>query len=692
MKRIFALACLAMLSFEGYSQKTEPRFAGLDTMIGRILKEWNVPGVSISVVEKNKVLFASGFGYKDIENKKPVTENTLFAIGSCAKAFTASLLSNEMKEGKLDLDAPINTYFPELRFYNNELTANVTLRDMLCHRTGVPRHDFSWYSGAAISRDSLVRLIRFLEPSAPIRQSFQYNNLMYVAVANLLEKMNRKSWEEQIHERFFVPLGMANSTTGTIPINGDVAYGYVYKNGQTIKLEFLTNDMKGIAPAGGITSSAKDMANWLMMWTNQGKFNGKEVISSNFYNQAISSQMVANGNLPSKMLPDNYFFNYGLGWYTSNYRGHYGVGHGGNINGFSSFISFLPGDSIGVFVAANQNNSQVPRILSSIILDKMIGAPFRDWNTILKTPANNNAIPVKNEEPAKPSHSLTEFEGTYKSDSYGTISIKADNGVLTGTFNRWKLKIKHLHHNYFKFIADYDAVDETNAVDGEFSITSEGAIGSLKMPFEDNIKEIEFKKQIVSQLSKEELKKYVGDYEFSGVMAKISLTESGVLKALIPGQPEYELVHDKQDEFSLKGVKGVNLKFERDDTQNISTCIFVQPNGTFKAKKITANKPEPTGNTKLENKQTTAGNNPFKKYAGDYEMGGQTVKIYLTQEILNAKIPGQPEYTLVAGNKDEFSIKGVTGYSVKFESNEKREIVAFVLTQPNGSVRAEKKN
>lgn len=692
MKRIFALVSFSVLIFKGYSQKTDSRFAGLDTMIGRILKEWNVPGVSISIVEKNKVLFTGGFGYKDYENKKPVTENTLFAIGSCAKAFTASLLSNEMKEGKLDLDAPINTYFPELRFYNNELTANVTLRDMLCHRTGVPRHDFSWYSGAATSRDSLVRLIRFLEPSTPIRQSFQYNNLMYVAIANLLEKMNKKSWEEQVQEKFFVPLGMISSTTGAIPEKGDFAYGYVYKNGQTIKLPFLTNDMTGIAPAGGITSTAKDMANWLLMWTNQGKFNGKEIISSNFYNQAISSQMVVNGNLPSKMTPDYYFFNYGLGWYTANYRGHYGVAHGGNINGFSSFTSFLPGDSIGVYVSANQNNSQVPRILMSIILDKMIGASFRDWNTLLKTPVSDNSIPVKKEEIAKPSHALTTFEGTYKSDGYGTIIINADNGVLTGTFNRWKLKIKHLHHNYFKFIADYNAVDESNAVDGEFSVTSDGTIGSLKMPFEDNIKEIEFKKQIISKLSKEELTKYTGDYGFSGMVAKIFLTENNILKALVPGQPEYELIHAKEDEFILKGVKGVSLKFERDDKQNISTCVFVQPNGTFKAKKITNNKPESPGITKLENKQTAAGNNLFKKYVGDYDMGGQTVKVYLNQEILTAKIPGQPEYTLVAVNKGEFSIKGVTGYSVKFESNAKEEVVAFVLTQPNGNVRAEKKN
>jgi CubicO group peptidase (beta-lactamase class C family) len=691
-KIILTLSFFTAFSAMVFAQKKDARFEGLESMVNQILKEWNVPGVSISVVEKNKVLFTGGFGYKDFENKKPVTENTLFAIGSCTKAFTASLLSSEIKDGKIDMDAPVNSYFPELRFYSNELTANVTVRDMLCHRTGIPRHDFSWYSGAATSRDSLVRLIRFLEPSAPIRQSFQYNNLMYVAVANLLEKMNKKSWEEQIQEKLFIPLGMANSTTGLIPANGDFSYGYVYKNGQTIKLDFLTNDMKGIAPAGGITSSAKDMANWLLMWTNQGKSDGREIISSDFYKQAISSQMVANSNLPSKILPDYYFFNYGLGWYTANYRGHYGVAHGGNINGFSTFISFLPSDSIGVYVSANQNNSQVPRILMSIILDKMIGATFRDWNTILKATATNNTVTqVKNEEVAKHSHPLQDFEGIYKNDAYGTITIKAENDVLTGTFNRWKMKIKHLHHNYFKFTADNKAVDESNTLDGEFSVTPAGGIGSLKIAFEDNVKDIEFKKQIVTQLSKAELSKYAGDYEFSGMIAKIYLTESGILKAIVPGQPEYELIYDKQDAFTLKNVKGVSIQFERDDKGNIPAATFMQPNGSFKVKRITAAKSEPTGGIKKDENQSAINKNDFLKYAGDYNMSGQTVKIFLKENVLMALLPGQPEYALVHVKENEFNVKGVKGFSVKFNLGDNGNIGGFTLTQPNGSVAAIKK-
>lgn len=687
MKQIILVLALISVSVTVKAQKKDPRFEGLESIVNQILKEWNVPGVSIAVVEKNKVLFTGGFGYRDFESKKPVTANTQFAIGSCTKAFTAALLSYEMKERNLDLDAPINSYLPELKFYTNELTANVTVRDLLCHRTGLPRNDFSWYSGYAASRDSLLHVIRYFEPNAPLRQSFQYNNYMYLVIGRLLEKLNGSSWEKLVQEKLFKPLTMSNSTTGLFTNDGDFSYGYVYKNEKLQKLDFFNSILKPIAPVGGIVSNATDMANWLLMWTNQGQFEGKEIISSNFYRQAISSQMIASANLPAKMTPDYYFFNYGLGWYTANYRGHYGVGHGGNVNGFSSFTSFLPTDSIGIFVSANQNNSEVPRILTNIIIDRMIGASYRDWNSLIKMQARKGVTEQdKNSKATKPSHTLADFSGTYKSDAYGTITINDDKDALTGTFNRWKLKIKHLHYNYFKFSINDLVFDGSESLKGEFSVSEDGTIGSLKMPFEDGVKEIVFNKQVTTPVIKEDLKKYTGDYDFNGAVVKIYLTEANVLKAIVPGQPEYELLYVKQDEFSLKGVKGISLKFDRDENGNIPSCLFIQPNGSFKVKRINNSKSE-----NKDNKQGAAAKNEFLKYVGEYNMGGQTVKIYLKQEALMAKIPGQPEYTLVPANEDEFSIKGVSGYRVKFESNEKAEVIAFILTQPNGNVRAEKK-
>lgn len=684
MKLLFSAAFLVFLTFTGNAQKKDNRLNGLDTMVQRILKEWNVPGVSIAVVEKNKVLLTKGYGSRDIASNKPVTENTQFAIGSCTKAFTASLIGTAQQDGLLELDAPVTNYLPNLKFYNPELNSSVTVRDMLCHRTGLPRHDYSWYSGNTGNRDSLLYLLRYLEPSAPLRQSFQYNNYMYAALGSLVEKLSGKSWEKLVQERFFTPLGMSRSSSGAFNKEGDFSYGYSSKDNTIQPLQFLPDYLQGIAPAGAVVSTAKDMANWLLLWTNQGKLNGKEIIPFQFYQQAISSQMIASANLPVKQVPDYYFFNYGLGWYTASYRGHYGVGHGGNINGFSSFVTFLPADSIGVFVSVNQNNSGAVRVLSNLILDRMISAPYLDWNSLIKMSGGGSGVAVaENKNKGNPSHPLVAYAGVYKHPGYGTISIQNENNTLTGTFNRWKLTLKHKHFNYYTITINDNSFDGSEAMDAEFSIDPDGNISSLKIPFESGIKDIEFVKQAVVTAAAGDLKKYTGEYDFNGSVVKVYLTEPGILKALVPGQPEYEMIYQERDLFTLKGIKGVSIQFDRDATGSVPSGSFIQPNGSFKVNRIVS--------AKVAEKTSEKVQGGIQRYVGEYLLSGQVVTVFTKEDQLIAQLPGQPAYTLVPGNKDEFSIKGVRGFSVQFESNEKEEVTALILQQPNGKVRAERK-
>lgn len=691
MKYSFFGLIFYMFFQTSYAQKTDPRLKGLDTMIQRILTEWHVPGISVAIVEKNRVLLSQGFGYKDYAQKKPVTEHTQFAIGSCTKAFTAALVGYAIEEKGIDLDIPIHTYFPELQFLDPGLTSQVTLRDMLCHRTGLPRHDFSWYSGSAISRDSLVHQVRFLEASAPLRQDFQYNNYMYMAIGNLLEKLYGKSWEALIEEKLFSALDMKQSSTGLVGDKGDFSYGYVYKNGTIQPVDFLTNDMKGIAPAGGISSTASDMAQWLLMWTNQGRIAGKEIISSSFYQQAISSQMIASPNLPNPKMPDYYFFNYGLGWYLANYRGHYGVGHGGNINGFSSFLVFLPTDSIGVYVSANQNNSAVPRIITNLIIDRMIAAGFRDWNALLKSPAMKKEATVqKNSAIIPPSHALSAYHGTYKNKGYGTITIQSGDGVLQGSFNRWKLKIRHLNYNHFIFSVDAAVFDGSEALEGEFKVASDGSITSLSLPFENRLQPIIFQKEIKTmELTRTTLQKYEGVFTMAGLQFKTYVDGSGLLKAIVPGQPEYVLEPIQEHVFHLQGLKGFSARFEVDAKGVVTLCYLTQPNGTFTLTKVgtpAVSATEPSSRSTNASSETA-----LSLYAGEYLMGGQSVRIFIDKDQLKATLPGQPTYELVPGNLPEFSIKGVSGYRVVFEKDPNGQVIGFVMYQPNGSIKADKK-
>ncbi len=351
---LLSLFSLAMVAQK--TSKTKDRFAGIDTAVARILKDWKAAGFAVAVVEKNKVVYAKGFGYKDWEAKEPVTTNTQFAIGSCTKAFTAALLGLLVKDGKVDLDKPVKTYLPDLNFYNDDMNDNVTLRDMMSHRTGVSRYDYSWYYFPTSSRDSLMKRMQYMEPSEPLRRKWQYNNFMYLLQGMVTEKMTGKSWEDNIRERIFKPLGMTNSNVGLAEWvkAADIAKGYRVKDESFIsKTDYY--DISGMAPAGSINSSVNDMSKWLMAWINAGKFEGKEVLPSSYLAEAMSSQMVVAGALPSAERPDVHMSNYGLGWSLLSYRGHYRVEHGGNIDGFSASTSFFPSDSIGIVVLVNQD-------------------------------------------------------------------------------------------------------------------------------------------------------------------------------------------------------------------------------------------------------------------------------------------------------------------------------------------------
>src|SRR6476620_2578823 len=168
MKKIWLLSTMLLGVTMIYAQKTNSRLASLDTAFERTLRTWKASGFAVAVVEKNKIIYAKGFGYRDYEKKLPVTPETLFPIGSCTKAFTASLIGMLEQEGKLDIDKPAHQYLPDLNFYSEQLTESVTLRDMMSHRTGLPRHDYSWYLFPTASRDSMFKRIQYQEPTFPL--------------------------------------------------------------------------------------------------------------------------------------------------------------------------------------------------------------------------------------------------------------------------------------------------------------------------------------------------------------------------------------------------------------------------------------------------------------------------------------------------------------------------------------------
>lgn len=594
MRNLLFFLLLFLASF-AQAQTTDKRFAGLDTFVNRVLKDWHAAGCAVAIVEKNKLVYAKGFGYKDWEKRSAVTENTQFAIGSCSKAFTAALLGLAVKDGKLDLDKPVQNYLPELKFYNEDLTNHVTARDMMCHRTGLPRHDFSWY-GATAPRDSLVYRIRFLEPSAPLRQRWQYNNFMFLAQGVLAEKLYGKKWEALVKEKIFDPLGMnrSNFSVNDMQKEADHTFGYRERKDSVVKVEYMNIDP--IGPAGSINSNVKDMANWVITWINGGKFNGKEVLPLSYVNQAVSAQMVVGGGPPSKEVPDVFFSNYGLGWFLASYRGHYRVDHGGNIDGFSATTCFFPSDSVGIIVLVNQDGSAVPGIIRNTIADKILGLPYRNWNKFqrdayLKNVAAATALKSKTDSlrkrDTKPSHALAAYAGFFEQPGYGIINLAANKDTLWINYNKdvGKTYLRHYHYDIFQVTsAEVPLEDQQDATKVRFITNNTGEISAFEIQMDASVKDIVFTRiQPAIAINKNDLQQYLGEYELEGMVAKVYIRGENTLMIVVPGQPDYEMVPTKKHEFNLKSMDGFSVRFEANDKGEIIAASFHQPNGIFRA-------------------------------------------------------------------------------------------------------------
>ncbi len=594
MRKISFLSIVLFFSFTIAAQPpTDPRLKGLDTLVAKVLKDWHAAGVTIAVVEKGKVIYTGGFGYRDIDKKLPVTENTEFAIGSCTKAFTASIIGMLVKEGKLDLDKPVRTYLPELKFQNEYTNDHVTLRDMMCHRTGLPRHDLSWYASWA-TRNELLERIQYMEPTAELREKWQYNNFMFMACGVVIEKITGKSWEENMKERILKPLGMNNTNLSTTDMEkiADHSLAFVTKDSSIKAIPYRNIDAMG--PAGSVNSTAKDMANWLITWINNGKFNDKEIFPSAFRNEAITIQMATGGGLPAAENPDLHISGYGLAWGISSYRGHYRVEHGGGIDGFITTTGFFPSDSIGIFVSSNQGN--VDASIRNFIADRLLKLPYRNWNKLLLDAVNKSketAAPVQKNDSlghrfnTHPSHDLKDYTGKYMNPGYGSIEIWLKDSGLVSKFNQIDIRLDHFHYDQFNAVLLDPSLEGSDPIRFSFQVDDRGDIGKLTVPFEDGVKDIEFIKQTnLMEIRKADLEKYVGEYELKpGAMAKFYIKGEKTLFAFIEGQPEYELVPTDKNKFDLKMLKGYSVQFDANEKGDILSVSFIQPNGTFKASK-----------------------------------------------------------------------------------------------------------
>jgi CubicO group peptidase (beta-lactamase class C family) len=562
-------------------------YRDIEAYIEKARNDWQVPGVGLAVVRNGKIIYAKGFGFKDLEQKTPVSPNTQFAIGSCSKAFTAFDVCLLAQEGKLSLSKPLVEYLPDFKLQDEYAGEKLTPIDMLSHVSGLPRHDFAWY-GSARTREELYKSIPLFEPTFSFRQQWQYNNFMFMTAGYLVERLSGQKWEEFTRSKILNPLGMKETNFSVVDMQkgNDYALPYGWEDkpmGNVKKLEFRNIDAMG--PAGSINSSPNEMAKWVTMLLRQGKNEGQALISPEIHKELFLPRSIVSTALDSSYYT---FYNlYGMGWFITDYRGHLRNEHGGNIDGFSASVALYPRDSLGIVVLTNMNGTGLPGVIRNYVADKLLGLPRVDWNekqlSALKKALKTMEDAAQKEEDSrkkgtKPSHPLSDYVGKYKNEAYGTFELKPSGDTLAGQFNTLPLKISHYHYDVFS------AEVEGNKINVALLSNLKGEIDAMEVELEAGVKPIRFERFNEGiKTSKSDLEKYVGEYELMGATVKVFI-RGETLYVNVPGQPDYELLATEDLKFDFKALKGYRIIFGAENGK-VKTLTFDQPNGKFTANK-----------------------------------------------------------------------------------------------------------
>lgn len=564
---------------------------GYDALVSGMIDAWKVPGLAVAIVKDGEVVYAKGFGYRDREKKLPVTPDTLFAIGSSTKAFTTFVLGELVDEGKLDWDKPVATFLPGFRLYDQTTTDLITPRDLVTHRSGLPRHDLVWYNATGLSRRELVERLPYLPPTYPLRAKFQYNNLMFLTAGYLAEQVTGKSWEDNVRERIFQPLGMTHSNFSVEDSQKTEDFALPYREDhdkvERIPFRVITN----MGPAGSINSSVADMAKWVRVHLEGGKVDGRQLIGTATLADIHAPHMVIDES-PDR--PELSQPSYGLGWFVAYYRGHLRVEHAGNIDGFSALVTLLPQDHLGFVILTNKDGSGMPELLALHTLDRLLKLDPIDWNgdaigrrDLAK--ANLKEAEAKKETVrktgTKPAHKLEEYAGDYGNPGYGTLTIAVAAKPGTGLeirYNGMSAPLEHWHYETWNGVKGGEPLFEDMKL--LFETDVQGNVASVKAPFEPQLDGIVFTRKADAKMSDPAwLARFTGTYEVPGGSLTIELA-GNTLTVNIPGQPQYHLVPQPSGDFVFKEVSLVRARFD-EDAQGNKTLTLYQPNGVFTAKR-----------------------------------------------------------------------------------------------------------
>jgi CubicO group peptidase (beta-lactamase class C family) len=452
----------------------------LDAYTTQAVKDWGAVGLAISVVKDGRVVFAKGYGVRELGKPEAVDTATLFAIGSTTKAMTALAIGMLVDEGKVRWDDPVSNHIPGFQLRDPYLTREVTVRDLLTHRAGLPNSDFLWY-GNDNSTEEILRRVRFVAPAYSLRSGFIYQNVMYAAAGQVIANASGMSWEDFVRTRIFAPLGMQR----TVPLLSkaaampNVASPHDRVN-DTVRV--ITNaSVDPVASAGSVWSSVGDMAKWMRFVLDSARVDGRRLLQPVTFAELLEPQtMVPPGQFyPSARLTRPHWMTYALGWFQQDYDGRAVSYHTGSIDGMVAIIGLVPDERLGVYVLANLDHVELRHALMFKVFD-LWGPPQakpRDWSTELRTlyanqaaqaQAATRAAEAKRVTGTRPALPLARYAATYSDSLYGTItvsgsgdSLRVRSGTMQGTLEHWQYETFRIRWNqpwlgrpYVTFVVD----------------------------------------------------------------------------------------------------------------------------------------------------------------------------------------------------------------------------------------------
>ena len=539
-----------------------------------------IVGMSLVVVQDDKVVLLKGFGQRDAAKKLPVTSNTLFQIGSSTKAFTALSVLMAVDDGKLQLSDSPKKYLPYFRINDPATDKAITIRDLMCHRSGLTRTDLAMMTGG-LNREELIRVAGIAKPTAKLGEKFQYQNIMFTAAGEAAAQAEKTPYESLVEKRILAPLGMSHTifSVSAMQHSSDFSRGYRVSTETKAATMLPERNIEATAPAGAIESNAQDMALWLRFMLNgDGTFGGKRLVSAANFAELTKPQMSLGGTQ-----------SYGLGWFLEDWKGHKVVEHGGNIDGFSTAVAFMPDRRLGFALLINDNDAALgPQSLGMVWNDLVSdGSPQTASATGAAATAAANAA-ATTPSPAVPPLAPETLPGTYSSTT-PAISMtvaKGAEGKLTLTVigqppyplevvigNRYKLGAP-APDGFFATFRPVAAGTELflEQPQGNFTLTREAALSTAELS--------------------PALQAIAGDYDKDG--RTVSLTgQNGTLSAIIPGQPAYPLVASadaKPDTFTSPALpSGFVFEIQRDAATGKPVALMVhQPNGDFRFTRVAA--------------------------------------------------------------------------------------------------------